>query len=105
TGRKWWAFQPVQPLPATKVRDTAWPRTGIDAFILAKLEQNRLQPSPQADARTLIRRAYLDLTGLKPSYDEVEAFARDTSPKAYEELIDRLLASPHYGERWGRYWL
>ncbi|MBL8206937.1 MAG: PSD1 domain-containing protein [Blastocatellia bacterium] len=104
-GRQWWSFQPVKAMTAPAVRQAAWTRTKIDNFILAKLEQNKLTPSPQADARTLILRAYLDLTGLKPSYEEVEAFAKDKDPRAYERLVDRLLASPRYGERWGRYWL
>jgi hypothetical protein len=104
-GRQWWAFQPVRQLPAPRVKHTAWPRAKIDQFILAKLEQNKLKPSAEADPRTLIRRAYLDLTGLKPSYEEVESFTNDKDPKRYEKLIERLLASPRYGERWGRYWL
>ena len=109
TGRKWWAFQPVATLPQPKVRNSTfaqqWTKEKIDWFILARLEQNNLQPSPEADRVTLIERASLDLTGLRPSYEEVQAFAADKDPKAYEKLIDRLLASPHYGERWGRYWL
>ncbi|MDE3195924.1 MAG: PSD1 domain-containing protein [Acidobacteriota bacterium] len=109
TGRKWWAFQPVAPLPTPKVRNTAfakqWTKEKVDWFILAKLEQNKLKPSLAADRATLIERATLDLTGLKPTYEEVQAFAADKSPDAYSKLIDRLLASPHYGERWGRYWL
>jgi Protein of unknown function (DUF1549)/Planctomycete cytochrome C len=109
TGRKWWAFQPVEPQPQPKFRDSAfakrWTREKIDGFILAKLEQNKLQPSPEADRATLIERASLDLTGLRPSYDEVQGFIADKDLKAYEKLIDRLLASSHYGERWGRYWL
>ena len=105
TGRKWWAFQPVRAVASPRVRDAAWPRTKIDSFLLAKLEAKALPPSPPADPRTLMRRVYLDLTGVKPSYEEVEAFASDTSPNPYEKLVDRLLASPHYGERWGRYWL
>ena len=108
-GRKWWAFQPLEPQPQPKVKDAAlakrWSKDKIDWFILAKLEQNKLQPSPEADRATLIARASLDLTGLRPSYDEVQAFVADKDPGAYEKLIDRLLASPHYGERWGRYWL
>jgi hypothetical protein len=105
TGRKWWAFQPVKEIAPPSVKDAAWVRQKTDPFILAKLEAAGLKPSPQADRRTLIRRAYLDLTGLRPTYDEVEAFAKDDSPGAYEKLVDRLLASEHYGERWGRYWL
>jgi hypothetical protein len=109
SGRKWWAFQPVTPQPQPKFKDAKaaarWSRGTIDGFIFARLEQNQLQPSPEADRATLIQRASLDLTGLRPSYDEVRAFAADKDPRAYEKLIDRLLASPHYGERWGRYWL
>ena len=108
-GRKWWAFQPVNALPQPKVRNAAfakqWTKDKIDWFILAKLEQNKLKPSPAADRATLIERATLDLTGLRPTYDEVQAFAADKAPDAYEKLLDRLLASPRYGERWGRYWL
>jgi hypothetical protein len=109
TGRQWWAFQPVEPQPQPKFKDPAfaerWRRVSLDGFILAKLGQNHLQPSPEADRATLIKRASLDLTGLRPSYDEVQRFVADNDPKAYEKLIDRLLASPQYGERWGRYWL
>jgi hypothetical protein len=104
-GRKWWAFQPVREMPLPEVHARNWPRTRIDSFILARLEENELTPSAPADPRTLIRRASLDLTGLAPTYEQVEEFARDSSPQSYEKLIDRLLASPHYGERWGRYWL
>src|SRR5439155_11497596 len=99
TGRKWWSFQPVREMPAPKVKNAAWARNKIDSFVLAKLEEKKLDPSPVADAATLIRRAYLDLTGLKPSYEEVKAFTLDDYPK----LIEKLLASPQYGERWGRY--
>jgi hypothetical protein len=105
TGRKWWSFQPVREAPAPKVRDAAWARKKIDFFVLAKLEENHVQPSAPADAATLIQRAYLDLTGLRPTYDEVAAFEKDRSPDAYERLVDRLLDSPQYGARWGRYWL
>ena len=80
-------------------------RSKLDRFVLAKLAEKGLTPSPEADARTLIRRAYIDLIGLKPTYDEVEAYAADPSPDKYEKLVDRLLASPQYGERWARYWL
>src|SRR5580700_4652899 len=109
TGRKWWAFQPVVALPQPKVKDNTfaqrWTKEKIDWFVLAKLEQNKLRPSPVADPATLIERASLDLTGLRPTYAEVQAFVADKSPDAYEKLIDRLLASRQYGERWGRYWL
>jgi hypothetical protein len=109
TGRKWWAFQPVVALPQPKVKDNTfaqrWTKEKIDWFVLAKLEQNKLRPSPVADPATLIERASLDLTGLRPTYAEVQAFVADKSPDAYAKLIDRLLAAPQYGERWGRYWL
>jgi len=109
TGRKWWSFQPVNPVPAPKIRNTAfakqWTKEKVDWFILAKLEEKKLRPSPGADKMTLIERASLDLTGLRPTYEEVQAFVADKSADAYPKLIDRLLASPHYGERWGRYWL
>jgi hypothetical protein len=104
-GRKWWSFQPVREVPPPRVNNAAWARKKIDFFLLAKLESNGVKPSPQADAATLIERAYLDLTGLRPSYEEVAAFQKDPSPDAYERLVDRLLDSPQYGPRWGRYWL
>ncbi|HVW83700.1 MAG TPA: PSD1 and planctomycete cytochrome C domain-containing protein [Bryobacteraceae bacterium] len=104
-GRKWWAFQPVREIPAPKAKNEAWVKSKIDAFILAKLESNGLKPSPEADSRTLVRRVYVDLVGYKPSYEEVESYANDQSPDKYAKLIDRLLASPQYGERWARYWL
>ena len=99
--RRFWAFQPVsKPMPP---RFKA--QNPIDAFILAKLEANKLKPNPPADRITLIRRAYLDLIGLPPSPEEVEAFLADKSPTAFEKVVDKLLASPQYGERWGRHWL
>ena len=104
-GRKWWAFQPLKRGPAPKVKNAAWAANPIDAFILEKLGDKGLKPSPREDKRTLVRRAYVDLVGYKPTYEEVEAFANDPSPDAWEALIDRLLASPHYGERWGRHWM
>jgi hypothetical protein len=109
-GRQWWAFQAVHELPAPSNVEGPKPvgahaRTKLDHFVLAKLQEKGLTPSPEADPRTLIRRAYVDLIGLKPTYEEVEAFASDPSPDRYEKLIDRLLASPQYGERWARYWL
>jgi Protein of unknown function (DUF1553)/Protein of unknown function (DUF1549)/Planctomycete cytochrome C len=104
-GRKFWSFQPphVAPLPPT--RDGTWPQRRIDAFILPELEKRGLSASPAATRRTLIRRATFDLIGLPPTPEEVEAFVNDNSPDAYERLIDRLLASPLYGERWARFWL
>ncbi|MGV3756267.1 MAG: DUF1549 domain-containing protein, partial [Verrucomicrobiota bacterium] len=104
-GRKHWSYQPVQnPAPAT-VKNKRWLQTELDSFILAKLEQERLKPSLPADKRVLIRRAYFDLIGLPPTYEEVEAFVADKSPKAFEQLVYRLLARPEYGQRWGRHWL
>jgi len=103
--RQFWSFQrPKDPaLPEVKRKD--WAQNDVDRFILAKLEQKGLSPSPPADARTLIRRAYYDLIGLPPTAEESDAFAADKSPDAYAKLVDRLLASPRYGERWGRLWL
>jgi hypothetical protein len=100
-----WAFQrPVSPvLPV--VRNTAWPRNAIDRFVLARLESENLAPSPEADKYTLARRLSLDLIGLPPTPEEADAFVNDSSPDAYEKLVDRLLASPRYGERWARRWL
>jgi hypothetical protein len=101
-----WAFRPMtRPAVPTIRNPQSAIRNPIDAFILAKLEQKGLRPSPRADKRTLIRRATLDLLGLPPTPAEVEAFVNDKSPDAWEKLIDRLLASPHYGERWARHWL
>ena len=104
-GRKHWAFQPLLKVPLPDVKQTTWPKNDIDHFILAQLETAGLQPSAEADRTTLIRRVTLDLIGLLPSPAEVADFIQDESPRAYEALIDRLLASPHYGERWGRHWL
>ena len=100
-----WAFQPVTNRAPPEVRQSDWPRTYIDHFILAKLEANGLRPAPPADKRTLLRRLKFDLTGLPPTPEEIENFLRDESPEAYEKVIERLLASPHYGERWARHWL
>ena len=101
----WWSFRkPVRPEPP-EPRRADWGRTPIDAFILAKLEEQGLEPAQPADRRTLVRRAYFDLHGLPPTPEQVDAFIADDSPKAWEQLIDSLLESPRYGERWGRYWL
>jgi mono/diheme cytochrome c family protein len=100
-----WAFQPIRDPAFPQVKDNGWLRTSVDAFVLARLEAKELAPSPAADRRTLIRRATFDLTGLPPTPEEVAAFEADTAPDAFARLVDRLLASPHYGERWGRYWL
>jgi mono/diheme cytochrome c family protein len=103
--RAFWAFQPITRAAPPKVKNGARVRNPIDAFLLAKLEEKGLSLAPEADRRTLIRRATFDLLGLPPTPEEVEAFVKDTKPEAFERLVDRLLASPHYGERWGRHWL
>jgi hypothetical protein len=100
-----WAFVPPKQQALPTVQQTNWPRNAIDYFILARLEAEGLKPSPEADRYTLARRLYLDLIGLPPTPEEAEAFVQDKSPDAYEKLVDRLLASPHYGERWARRWL
>jgi hypothetical protein len=102
---KHWSYQPVTTVQPPAVTDASWPRTPIDAFILARLESAGLRPAPPADQRTLMRRVSYDLIGLPPTPAELEAFLADTSPDAYERAVERLLASPHYGERWGRHWL
>ncbi len=99
---KWWSLQPLSRPDPPPVKLA---RTPIDAFILAKLQEHGLQPSAEADRRTLIRRVTYDLHGLPPTPEEVDAFVSDQSSTAYEKLVDRLLASPRYGERWGRHWL
>jgi len=104
--RQFWSFQPVPAtVAAPAVKNEGWVAGPIDRFILAELEAKGLTPSPRADKLTLIRRATFDLTGLPPTKAEVEAFLADQRPEAWAELIDRLLKSPHYGERWGRHWL
>jgi len=103
--RTHWAFQPVREPKIPTVRNKKLVRTPVDNFILAKLEAAKLTPSPRADKHTLIRRATFDLTGLPPTPQEVAAFEADTSPEAFARVVDRLLASPRYGERWGRHWL
>ncbi len=103
--RKFWSFQPPQAAAPPAVQHADRVRNPIDAFLLSKLEQKGLSYSPEADKLTLMRRAYLDLIGLPPAPAEIQAYLADKSADAYEKLIDRLLASPHYGERWGRYWL
>ena len=105
TKKDHWAFQaPVRPA-APAVKNTHWPRNAIDQFVLARLEKENLSPAPEADRATLIRRSSLDLTGLPPTLREVDDFVADPSPEAYHKLVERLLASPHYGEHWGRHWL
>jgi hypothetical protein len=100
-----WAFQPVRRPAVPVVRDRAWVRTPIDAFVLARLEKASLKPSSPADRRTLLRRVYLDLIGLPPTPEEQRAFLADESPDAFAKVVDDLLARPQYGERWGRHWL
>ena len=110
--RKWWSFVPLKDPAIPVVKDPAyqslaksWPKTDIDRLVLAKLEEKGMTPAPMADKRTLIRRATLDLTGLPPTPAEIAAFEKDSSPEAFAKVVDRLLASPAYGERWGRHWL
>jgi cytochrome c553 len=104
--RTHWSFQPVRDPSPPGVRDEKkWARSPVDQFILAKLETSQIAPAEIADRRTLIRRATFDLIGLPPTFDEVRAFESDDAPDAFARLVDRLLASPHYGERWGRFWL
>ena len=104
-GSRHWAFQPIRQPPLPAVKNRRWVSTGVDHFILARLEAQNLQPSPRADKRTLIRRASFDLTGLPPTPREVDDFLGDSSSEAFVRVVDRLLASQQYGERWGRHWL
>ena len=103
--RAYWALQPVERHDPPVLSGPARVRNPVDSFVLAKLSDEGLAPSPQADKAALVRRVFLDVTGLPPSPEDVSAFVADDSPEAYERLVDRLLASPHYGERWGRHWL
>jgi hypothetical protein len=100
-----WAFRPVRDPRVPAVANKRWPNNDVDRFILKRLEAAGLTPALAADKRVLIRRATFDLTGLPPAPGEIDRFLADRSPKAYERLIDRLLESPRYGERWGRHWL
>ena len=103
--RAFWAFQPIEKPPVPAVKSADWPKTDIDRFVLARLEREGLSPVIAADKRTLIRRATLDLTGLPPTPAEIDAFEQDASADAFAKVVDRLLASPRYGETWGRLWL
>ncbi|HKX63161.1 MAG TPA: DUF1549 domain-containing protein, partial [Verrucomicrobiae bacterium] len=106
--REHWAFHAPRPVAVPAVKNARWPRTDVDRFILARLEADGLVPAPAASPRTLIRRMSFDLTGLPPTQAEVDEFATQVTrdrKAAIAQLIERLLASPHYGERWGRYWL
>ena len=104
-GRKFWSFQPLQTAVMPNVKNTKWIENGVDRFILAPLEAKGIVPSNEASRQTLVRRVYFDLWGLPPARSEVAAFLGDSSPEAYENLVDRLLAGSHYGERWARHWL
>ncbi len=103
--KAWWAFQPVKNSPVPKVKNKSWAINPIDNFILAKLEAKGFKPAPFVGKEALLRRAYYDLTGLPPTPGDVQNFANDKAPDAYEKVLDKLLASPQYGERWGRHWL
>src|SRR5579884_4216277 len=105
---EWWSLKPIRkpaPPPVPPTQDASWVRTPIDRFILAKLNEKGLRPSPPADRRTLLRRVTFDLIGLPPTLDEMKAFLADPAADAYEKAVDRLLASPQYGERWARHWM
>jgi hypothetical protein len=103
--RNWWAFQKPAVVQPPVAANPAWRENPIDGYVYAQLAAKGLEPAPRADKRTLIRRAYLDLVGLLPPAEEVARFVADESPGAFEKLVDKLLDSPHYGERWGRHWL
>ena len=103
--RKFWSFAPLKDAVPPAVKDQAWCRTPVDHFILAALEEKKILPNPTASKRKLIRRVSFDLIGLPPTPEEIDAFVNDASPDAYAKLVDRLLANPHYGERWARHWL
>src|SRR6185503_16633701 len=103
--RKFWCYRPISDPAIPEVREKAWPLNVVDRFVLARLEQKGLPHTADADARTLIRRVTFDLIGLPPTPEEVQAFLEDKSPDAFSKVVERLLASPHYGERWGRHWL
>src|SRR5258705_3359855 len=107
-GAQWrshWSFEAPNRPALPEVKNKGWERNEIDRFILARLEREKLKPSPEAEKTTLVRRATLDLTGLPPTPEEVDAFLADKSPQAYEKVVDRLLNSPRYGEHMARYWL
>jgi hypothetical protein len=103
--KEFWSFRPLRPVQPPDVTNSEWARSPIDRFIISRLQANGLEPAPLADKLTLIRRATLDLTGLPPAEEDVRAFLADNSPEAFAKVVDRLLASPRYGEKWGRYWL
>jgi hypothetical protein len=104
-GKNFWSFQPVKDPPLPAVKNEAWAHNAVDRFVLARLEAANVAPAPAADKRTLLRRVTFDLTGLPPTPAEMESFLGDNSPQAFETVVNRLLGSPRYGERWGRHWL
>lgn len=104
-GRNWWSLKPVKRPEIPTVKKSDWGINPIDSFILSRLEKNGYEPAPQADKRTIIRRVYFDLIGLPPDVKQIKSFLADNSPAAYEKMVDQLLASPQFGERWARYWL
>jgi hypothetical protein len=104
-GRKFWSFQPVSPVEPPAIPDPGWVRRPLDAFVLAKLHDSKLTPNPEADRAALLRRVNFDLIGLPPTPAELDAFLQDDSTEAYSRVVERLLASPHFGERWARVWL
>ena len=104
-GRAHWAFRPLSVVQLPSVTATDWPRTDVDLFVLAGLEKEPLLPAPEADGRILVRRLYFLLVGLPPTPNQVATFVNDKHPDKLRYLVDRLLASPHFGERWGRHWL
>ena len=103
--RKFWSFQPPKVVAPAAAKNSAWPRSEIDKYVLAGLEAKNLAPVADADKATLIRRAYFDLIGLPPTPEQIEAFVNDADPKAFEKVVDELLATAQFGERWGRHWL
>ena len=100
-----WAFQPVYKPSLPNVKNAGWCNNSVDRFVLAKLEQNKMMPAPAANREVLLRRLYLDVVGIPPTVEQIQQFVADKSPRAYEAVVDRLLADPAYGERWGRHWL
>jgi len=100
-----WAWQPIKKQVPPRVKQANWPTSPIDSFVLAKLEEAKLKPATEADKRTLIRRVYFDLIGLPPTSEQIDTYLKDNSPEAFTRVVDGLLASPHFGERWGRHWL
>lgn len=104
-GKEHWAFKPVAPVSPPRVKDEDWPRGVIDRFVLARLEREGLRPSPEADRVSWLRRVSFDLIGLPPTPEEIDAFVNDARPDAHARVVDALLASPRYGERWAQHWL